>query len=48
MVDPIVKKLMDEGHSKRMAYRITRKEREHIKQNQDFDYEANTPKGEWV
>ena len=41
-VNPAVKALMDKGYNYRTAYRMANL------QHKEFDYEANTPKGEWV
>lgn len=47
MVDALVQKFIDEGKSVstayRMARRISKKE-----EAENFDYEKETPKGEWV
>lgn len=46
-MNPEVQKLMDAGMSERSAYRhIAAKKPK--KKEADFNYEAETPKGEWV
>lgn len=44
-----VKKYMRQGKSKRTAYRLAKRETvvSETKEN-DFDYDAECPKGEWV
>lgn len=48
-INPEVKELVDQGYSIRTAYRIVakRKTAKKVEANH-FDYDANTPKGEWV
>ena len=46
-INPEVRKLMDAGMSKRTAYRHIAATKPKNKEP-DFDYERNTPKGEWV
>ena len=45
-----VKELVDQGYCIRTAYRIVEKKRKTAKnvETNHFDYDANTPKGEWV
>lgn len=45
--NPEVQKLMDSGMSERSAYRHAAATK-HQKKEPDFNYEAETPKGEWV
>lgn len=42
-----VKELVSNGMSERQAYRIAKRERRDMKE-QNFDYDAETPKGEWI
>lgn len=42
-----VKELVSNGMSERQAYRIAKRERKDAPEP-DFDYEKETPKGEWV
>ena len=48
-MNPEVQKLVEQGCSERQAYRIIAK-RNKAKTTEKivFDYQANTPKGEWV
>ena len=46
-INPEVRKLMDSGMSERSAYRHAAATKPKNKEP-DFDYERNTPKGEWV
>jgi hypothetical protein len=46
-INPEVLKLMDAGMSKRSAYRHAAATKPKNKEP-DFDYERETPKGEWV
>ena len=45
-MNPEVRKLMDEGMSRRSAYRHVAAK--HKKKEPKFDYDKETPKGEWV
>lgn len=48
-INPEVKELVDHGYSIRTAYRIVAKRKKTKKvETNPFDYDANTPKGEWV
>jgi len=46
-INPEVQKLMDSGMSERSAYRHAAATKTK-KKEPEFDYEAETPKGEWV
>ena len=46
-INPEVRKLMDSGMSKRSAYRHVAATK-HKKKEPEFDYDKETPKGEWV
>lgn len=48
-INPEVKELVDQGYSIRTAYRIVAKRnKSRTAQKIVFDYDANTPKGEWI
>lgn len=49
-INPEVKELVDQGYGIRTAYQIVEKKRKTAKKvkTNHFDYDANTPKGEWV
>lgn len=46
-INPEVRKLMDSGTSQRSAYRHVA-ETKPKKKEPEFDYDKETPKGEWV
>lgn len=46
-INPEVRKQMDSGMSERSAY-CHAAATKHKKKEPEFDYERNTPKGEWV
>lgn len=47
-VNPELKKLLDSGVSMRTAYRMLEATKTHKARKDRFDYDAHTPKGEWV
>ena len=47
LINPEVRKLMDAGMSKRTAYRHAAATKTK-KKEPDFNYDKETPKGEWV
>lgn len=47
-MNPEVQKLVDEGMSVRTAYRKAERLNADNKKNVEFNYERETPKGEWV
>ena len=48
-INPEVQKLMDSGMSIRTAYRMVAHAKANNKvKEKEFDYERETPKGEWV
>lgn len=48
-INPEVQKLVDEGMSVRTAYRmVSQHAKAENKVKQEFNYERETPKGEWV
>jgi hypothetical protein len=49
-MNPEVAELVEKGYNIRTAYRIVnnRNRKQARTKNTEFDYEANTPKGEWV
>ena len=50
-MNPEVAKLVEKGYNVRTAYRIVNdrnRKQARKKKRTDFDYEAETPKGEWV
>ena len=47
-MNPEVQKLVDSGMSIRTAYRTVEKTRAEKNNKPDFNYERETPKGEWV
>lgn len=47
MVDTLLQKFIDEGKSVRTAYRKARMIRKK-EEAENFDYEKETPKGEWI
>lgn len=48
-VNPDVQKLVQQGYSERQAYRIiAKRNKAKTAEKIVFDYQANTPKGEWV
>lgn len=48
MINTEVQKLVDSGMSIRTAYRTVEKARSEKNNKPDFNYERETPKGEWV
>lgn len=42
-----VQEFMSQGMSQRQAYRLAKRERKDSPEP-DFDYEKETPKGEWI
>lgn len=42
-----VEELVSQGMSQRQAYRIAKRDRKDMKEP-NFDYDAETPKGEWI
>ena len=47
-INPEVQKLVDSGMSIRTAYRMVAHAKAENKVKQEFDYDRETPKGEWV
>ena len=47
-MNPEVAKLVEQGYNVRKAYRMVAHAKAENKDEQKFDYEAETPKGEWV
>ena len=47
-INPEVQKLVDSGMSIRTAYRTVEKARAEKNNKPEFDYDRETPKGEWV
>jgi len=49
-LNPEVAELVEKGYNIRTAYRIVnnRNRKQASTKNTEFDYEAETPKGEWV
>jgi hypothetical protein len=47
-INPEVQKLVDSGMSIRTAYRTVEKTRAAKNNKPEFDYDKETPKGEWV
>lgn len=48
-LNPEVAELVEKGYNVRTAYRIVNnRNRKQARTNTEFDYEAETPKGEWV
>ena len=49
-LNPEVAELVEKGYNIRTAYRIVnnRNKKSTHKKNTEFDYEAETPKGEWI
>ena len=47
-MNPEVAKLVEQGYNVRKAYRMVAHAKGENKVKQEFDYEAETPKGEWV
>lgn len=47
-MNPEVAKLVEQGYNVRKAYRMVAHAKAENKVKQEFDYEAETPKGEWV
>ena len=47
-LNPEVAELVEKGYNIRTAYRIVKNRKQARTKNTEFDYEAETPKGEWV
>lgn len=47
-INPEVQKMMEQGYNKRTAYRMVARANADNKKDKDFDYDKETPKGEWV
>ncbi len=47
-MNPEVQKLVEQGYNVRKAYRMVAHAKGENKEEQKFDYERETPKGEWV
>ena len=47
-INPEVQKLMEQGYNNRTAYRMVARAKADNKKDKDFDYDKETPKGEWV
>ena len=47
-MNPEVAKLVEQGYNVRKAYRMVAHAKAENKVKQEFDYERETPKGEWV
>ena len=47
-MNPEVAKLVEQGYNVRKAYRMVAHAKTDNKEEQKFDYERETPKGEWV
>lgn len=47
-INPEVQKLVEQGYNVRKAYRMVAHAKTDNKEEQKFDYERETPKGEWV
>ena len=47
-MNPEVAELVEKGYNVRTAYRILNNRKQVRAKNTEFDYEAETPKGEWV
>ena len=47
-INPEVAELVEKGYNIRTAYRIVNNRKQARTKNTEFDYEAETPKGEWV
>lgn len=47
-INPEVAKLVKHGYNVRTAYRIVERAKADNKKYKDFDYDKETPKGEWV
>jgi hypothetical protein len=47
-INPEVQKLVDGGMSIRTAYRTVEKARAAKNKKPEFDYDKETPKGEWI
>ena len=47
-INPEVQKLVEQGYNVRKAYRMVAHAKGENKEEQKFDYERETPKGEWV
>lgn len=48
MINSEVQKLVEQGYNVRKAYRMVAHAKTDNKEEQKFDYERETPKGEWV
>jgi hypothetical protein len=47
-INPEVAKLVEQGYNVRKAYRMVAHAKAENKVKQEFDYDKETPKGEWV
>lgn len=47
-INPEVAKIVEQGHNVRTAYRMVASAKADNKKYKDFDYDKETPKGEWV
>ena len=47
-INPEVAKLVEQGYNVRKAYRMVAHAKGENKVKQEFDYERETPKGEWL
>ena len=47
-INPEVLALMEKGFKKEYAYKLVRKRLTASTKTMEFDYDAETPKGEWV
>ena len=47
-INPDVAKLVEQGCNVRKAYRMVAHAKADNKEEKEFDYERETPKGEWV
>ena len=47
-INPEVQKLVEQGYNVRKAYRMVAHAKAENKVKQEFDYDKETPKGEWV
>lgn len=47
-INPEVAKIVEQGYNVRTAYRMVARAKDDNKKDKDFDYDKETPKGEWV
>ena len=47
-IKPEVAKIVEQGYNLRTAYRMVSRAKADNKKDKDFDYDKETPKGEWV